>query len=231
MYTVKSTSADIAVGGDGRTVEAYASTFNNVDLQGDVIRKGAFQASVSRRFSGKLLKVFLEHRDAIGVPVEAPTEDDKGLWTISRIGKTAQAKRGLQMVKDGIIQHMSIGFNTLKSDIEKHDEAEVRAIKEVDLWEYSLVVFPANELASITGVKSLEDPGDLSVEELKEAMRLRLASAEKMFRDGGARGETSHLKDSELAEIVGAKAALQDLAAMLEAYSIVNDLRRAAAHA
>jgi HK97 family phage prohead protease len=47
-------------------------------------------------------------------------------------------------MKDGVVDELSIGFNTIKEDWDK--EAQVRRhIKEIKLWEFSPVTFAAND--------------------------------------------------------------------------------------
>src|SRR5690554_487463 len=67
--------------------------------------------------------------------------------------KTRQGDEALELAKEGIIDSMSIGY--MVNDSEYKDDG-VRLIKELSLMEYSLVTWPMNEAAVITGVKSLE---------------------------------------------------------------------------
>jgi hypothetical protein len=55
----------------------------------------------------------------------------------------------------GAIKGLSIGYNTI--DYEYNNETKIRTLKEVELWEISLVTFPANVNATITGIKAFEE--------------------------------------------------------------------------
>ena len=58
-------------------------------------------------------------------------------------------------IREGILKELSVGFQTM---IATYDETtDIRTIKEVKLWEVSLVTIAANELAVITSIKSLEE--------------------------------------------------------------------------
>ena len=128
--------------------KAYASVFNNVDSYGDVVIKGAFQKSLT----DKMPKLLLQHNplDPIGV-VKSAYEDENGLVVEGVISNTTKGKDVLELLRDGALDSMSIGFYTVKAQEEKSGK---RLLQEVDLLEVSFVTFPANELAKIQTVKS-----------------------------------------------------------------------------
>lgn len=134
------------------TFEGYASVFDNVDSYRDVVEKGAFNKTIQE---SKRVKILWQHDPMypIGKPL-AMSEDSKGLHVKGKISETDLGKNALILMKDGVIDELSIGFNTVKDEWDK--KANVRRIKEVKLWEFSLVTFAANEAATITGVKSVE---------------------------------------------------------------------------
>jgi HK97 family phage prohead protease len=137
--------------------EGLASTFGNVDLVDDVVDKGAFENSLVTRMP----KVLWQHDTAepIGMP-EQIRETEQGLFLKGKLPKddTFVTGRVIPQLKIGSISSMSIGF-TVK-DFEVEDG--IRHLKEVDLFEISLVTFPANTKAEVTGFKSI------TVDDLKE---------------------------------------------------------------
>lgn len=129
--------------------EGYASVFRNVDSYRDVIEPGAFTKTIQEN---KRVKVLWQH-DAwqpIGKPIEM-VEDNHGLYVKAKLAQTERGKEAYQLIKEGVIDELSIGFNTIKDEWD--NEKNVRLIKEVKLWEFSPVTFAANEQAMITGVK------------------------------------------------------------------------------
>ena len=136
-----------------RTFEGYAATFDK-DLVDDIIHQGAFQKSINEAFPANRIKVLWQHDEPIGIPIEMK-EDTYGLWVKAKVSKTALGDEALELMKDGVIDRMSIGFRIPigKSEI---DDYGVRHIKEVQLMEFSAVTFPANEGAIITAVKDIE---------------------------------------------------------------------------
>jgi uncharacterized protein len=134
------------------TFEGYGSIFGNVDSHRDIVEKGAFTKTINEN---KRIKLLYQHNPLmpIGRPI-AMSEDSKGLYIKGRISPTDEGKRAYTLMKDGVLDELSIGYNTVKDDWDS--KANVRHIKEVKLWEVSLVTFASNELANVTGVKSVE---------------------------------------------------------------------------
>jgi HK97 family phage prohead protease len=165
---------------ENRTFMGYASTFGNVDEVGDVIERGAFKKSIKERGpkGSNQIKVLWQHNEPLGIPLEM-YEDEKGLYVEGKVSKTRLGDEALELMKDGVVDKMSIGFSIPKGKMLWDDQTGTRKIKEVKLFEFSPVTFPANEQASITGMKSLEgklallqDGVELKEEELLELRQL-----------------------------------------------------------
>ena len=138
---------------DDYTFEGYASVFGNEDSHKDIIEPGAFKKTIKENKTR--MKVLWQH--LFHVPIGLPKhveEDSKGLYVKAKISETSQGKDAVILMKDGVINELSIGFNTLKELYDK--VANVRKIKEVRLWEFSPVTWGSNDLAKITGTKSIE---------------------------------------------------------------------------
>lgn len=150
----KAAPAEFKVAGDGRTVEGYCSTFGNIDAVGDIVMPGAYKRTLDHRMGR--IKVLRDHEHPIGKPIEA-YEDSKGLYTRSYISDTQLGNETLTLLKDGVLDRMSIGYEPVVKDHGKHEGKDVRFLKEIKLYEWSIVTFPANESAAVTGVKALED--------------------------------------------------------------------------
>jgi HK97 family phage prohead protease len=146
------------------TFTGFASTFGNIDNDGDIIAKGAFNESLA---SGKVVKMLWQHdtREVIGKFVEFQ-ETDQGLAVKGKLTMGVnRAREAFHLLKDGALD-MSVGFKLLDSDF---NESGNRVIKSADLMEVSLVTFPANNQAKIFSVKSIDNERDL----------------EKLLRDAG----------------------------------------------
>lgn len=143
-----------AVGEDG-VVEGYGSVFNVEDSYADVIEAGAFLKSLAAHKKAGTMPAMLWQHSAlapIGVWSEMK-EDSKGLWIKGQLClDTVQGKEAYALLKMGAITGMSIGFASKNWNYDR--ETDVRTLTEIELWEVSLVTFPANEKARVTQVKS-----------------------------------------------------------------------------
>jgi len=135
--------------------EGYASTFGNVDLVGDIVEKGAFKKTIQERLPKNLIKVLWQHYDPMGVPKHME-EDSKGLYVVAKVSKTRENEDRLQLMKDGVVDRLSIGYDVVKREVDDSAKDRTVRLKELKLYEFSPVTFPANEEAVITGVKGRE---------------------------------------------------------------------------
>jgi HK97 family phage prohead protease len=133
-------------------VTGYFSSFDNMDSDGDVIRKGAFTKTIQENF--QRVRHLLDHdaTKAVG-KILSLNEDNKGLYYESKAGRHTLGRDFLLMVEDGLINEHSIGFVTIKQKKMGH----YNEISEVKLYEgSSLQGWGANEMTPITGMKSYE---------------------------------------------------------------------------
>jgi uncharacterized protein len=131
----------------------YASVFNVEDNHNDIILSGAFGNSLSKKHYGKDIKLLWQHKteEPIGVFTKI-VEDDLGLYVEGRLLLDVQrASEAYALLKSGAVKGLSIGFIVKQYD--RNDDG-ARIIHEADLWEISLVTFPANEQAQVTSLKS-----------------------------------------------------------------------------
>ena len=138
----------------GWSCSGYCSTFGNVDHVGDVVMRGAFDASLAAWKGGTQKIRFLNaHRQdqVLGKPTDFRT-DDNGLLGTFKISQTTLGQDIHTLLKDGALDSFSIGY--LPTEVE-FDDVGVRKLMAIDLMEVSVVAIPANDKASITAVKGL----------------------------------------------------------------------------
>lgn len=170
---------------DDNILVGYASTFGNVDLGGDVVVKGAFAKSVETiNAKGGGIPLLADHvastASVLGTIYEA-REDDKGLVIKARISKAPSAQDTAVKLREGHLSKMSIGYETMDEAFEDKDGQRVRLLKEVKLWETSVVVFPMNPKADIAYVKSIVDGVfDAIPEAERKGLLQRLVDAEHL---------------------------------------------------
>lgn len=160
-------------------LEGLASTFGSIDRTGDIIAKGAFANSLTRR-----MPVLLNQHDMeqpIGV-IDRADEVEEGLFIKARMPKANDTVRNLlPLLKMGALKSFSIGFNVDDSDTTPDG---TRTLKEIDLWEVSIVTIPANPDAKITGVKKLDTDEKMVDAEMAESINTR-KEFEQLLKDTG----------------------------------------------
>jgi uncharacterized protein len=190
--------------GEEGTIEGYASVFDVVDSYKDVIAPGAFKRTLAAwQASGRMLPVLWQHDEynPIGVTMSA-MEDEHGLAVKAQlITEVQQARDAYALAKAGALGGMSIGFSIPNKAADGNpavvydDERQVQIIREVRLWEYSLVTFPANEAATINQVKAaataLENASEAFTLHYRETifllreMRSLIEATQRSARNGG----------------------------------------------
>jgi len=150
--------------------EGYGAVFGNVDAYGDVIEPGAFSQYLSDAQNEKQAwpAMLLQH-GGYGMTAEDMmpagvwtdlAEDGKGLksaGTLADIQKARDAYALMKMKPRPAIDGLSIGFYVKEFEPRSKPEDPRRRLKRTDLVEISLVSFPANGKARVSGVKSIGD--------------------------------------------------------------------------
>ena len=149
--------------GEG-TFRGRASVFGNVDLVGDVIEPGAFRDAIRQR--GDSVVLLNQHNPADAIGRVSLEERADGLHVRGQLVLGLKsAQEAWIRLKSGIVDGLSIGFRVAKS----RTKSGVRHITAINLWEVSLVTFPANPRARVTAVKS--DDVATSIRQLLGTMR------------------------------------------------------------
>ncbi len=159
-------------GSEAGLFEGLASTFGNQDLVGDVIEPGAFARSLAAPGRIKMLWQH-EARAPIGVWDEI-AETGQGLSVKGRLVlEVQQARETLALLKAGAVDALSIGFSVPKGGAVFDRDKGLRRIRNVELWEVSVVTFPANPKARVDRIKSLLGGGRLPSERDFERFLMR----------------------------------------------------------
>ena len=158
--------------------EAYVSVFGNTDSYGDIVEKGAFTRTLSEwAEKGNTIPVLWGHD--MGNPfsniggVLSAEEDDYGLKVTAQLDlDNPTAAQVYRLAKGRRTTSCSFAYSV--RDGAKDDDGY--HLKDLDLYEVSIVQVPANELAEITAVKS-------AVEALAKAGRVLSAKNEQSLRE------------------------------------------------
>ncbi len=136
-------------------ISGYASFFDVIDHHQDRVAKGAFTKTLRAwRLLGRMPKMLWQHdpKRPLGVWTHLH-ENDRGLYVEGRLVLgVKQADEAYLLLKEGVIDGLSIGFRTLSATRDKTSKA--RILLDIDLIEISLVTFGANARATVRQVKT-----------------------------------------------------------------------------
>lgn len=134
--------------GDGRTLVGYAAVFDSPSEPlpfTEYVKRGAFTKTIK---DGADVRLLIDHE---GVPLARTKsgtltleEDDRGLKVMADLDPAnPDAARVMSAMKRGDLSQMSFAFRTIKDHWS--DDRTVRELKEVQLFDVSVVTFPAYE--------------------------------------------------------------------------------------
>ena len=182
-------------------VTGYASIFNNMDSDNEIVVPGAFSKTLAERGPGSAkprIKHLWQHDSwqPIGIPLVLK-EDEKGLYFETAFGKDSFSQDKLQQHIDKIITELSIGYNVVRSeDIRDSDtgESESRKLIELKLWEYSSVTWGANSLTEVISAKG-------EVVDIQANLTRRLDALNRGLKNGKYTDETCEQFEVEIEKI------------------------------
>jgi HK97 family phage prohead protease len=157
-------SIKFAQGGTQGIFEGYASVFGVVDSDGDIIEPGAFANALKTQ--SRAVAMFFNHRRN-EIPVGKwlnLAEDSAGLLVRGELTPGNPQSDALKAAMiHGTVGGMSVGFSATKDDISTI--ATGYSFKNVSrLTEISICTFPANEQATVSGLKSMD-----AIESIRDA--------------------------------------------------------------
>ena len=196
--------------GDFGEMEGFAATFGNVDLQDEMIRKGAFVKSIQEQVPAGNVPMMLKHfafggdiMDMVGLVMDAE-EDDFGLFFRGEFDGDDLSQEIRQKVVDKRIKKTSVGFQMISWEFMTIAGRTILVHTEAKFLEVTLTLRPANPFAAITSAKSMDEVRDEMIEMMKllhvEPEQLTPDTAKKLLVDhaggldnaktfcGGARG-------------------------------------------
>jgi HK97 family phage prohead protease len=129
--------------------EGLLSPYGNVDDGGDVVEPGAYTKTINDH--GAKVPLLWQHRSSEPIGSLMLSDSPEGLRCAGQLLMSLpEAQKAYQCIKAGIVSGLSIGFQAVKDSVEKG----VRHLKEIRLYEGSIVTFPMNEAAQISSVKA-----------------------------------------------------------------------------
>ena len=208
--TAKIKSADTVEGLAEGQIIAYASVFDNVDSYGDIVRKGAFEATLKEwADSGAPIPLLFGHRlddpdYNIGAVIKAE-EDDRGLKIVAQLDVDApKAAQVYRLVKGGRIRELSFAFDVLDYTVADG----IRELTELKLYECSIVPIGANPETEIVAVKAAVEAFRAGMLDSKAGREIAQANELKLREVSDSMKSGASLIDDLLSSInPGAKSA------------------------
>lgn len=183
-----------AAGDSSMEFEGYGSVFGNVDSYGDVVAPGAFAATLRDAKSSDIWPAMLSQHGGMGLTAQDMTpvgvyatldEDNIGLKVKGTLADTPRGQELYKLMKmkpRPAINGLSIGYTPVEWTVRSKPEEPRRTLKQVKLWEVSLVTFPANSKARVTDVKSAA-PSEIE-RLLRDALGLSRQEAKALMAEG-----------------------------------------------
>ena len=136
-----------------REFEGHGSIFGNEDLGGDIVMPGAFKRTLKQyQEKGDLPLMFWMHDPSrVAGKWTDMYEDGDGLRVKGVLADTPLGNEIRTLLQMDAVKGLSIGYRTLDDDYDKHGR---RLLKELELWEVSVVSLPMNPLAQVAHAKS-----------------------------------------------------------------------------
>lgn len=163
MPNIRTKTAEGAPSADGGSITGYASTWTREpDFYGDVVAKGAFAASIERiEAEGRTLPLLWNHdagdlKSYIGT-VTGLAEDEHGLLFTATFDSTPEAQRARELAMDGRLCKFSFAYDVIdQMEVELEDGRKANELRQLDVHEVSLVMYPANPDTSVVEVKGAD---------------------------------------------------------------------------
>lgn len=166
-----------------RVIEGYFAVFNSETE----LFPGAFEEIAPEAFDNTMnndVRALINHDTAyvLGRTKSDTLQlkvDSKGLWGSIKINENdTDAMNLYERVKRGDVDQCSFGFNIIKEDTEYRDDGTIKwTIREIDLYEVSVVTFPAYGETSVQArMKQKEQIEQRKLEKRKLELKERLNS-------------------------------------------------------
>lgn len=168
---------ELSFNSEGRTISGYAAIFNNKDKAGDILLKGCFAKSIQDRgpesqANDKIIMLWQhDMHEPIG-RISVLREDEKGLYFEAVIDDVERGNQAIKQLESGTLNQFSFGYSYVWEKCEYDNERDALLVKEVVLYEISVVSIGCNGETEYLGLKSEgSDPYEELKNEIESAMK------------------------------------------------------------
>ena len=154
-FNIKAENLDLV----SRKISGYAAIFNNVDKAKDMLIRGCFAKSINDRgpesqANDKIILLWMHDMDEPIGRITKLVEDERGLYFEAVIDEIPLGDRAIKQLESGTLNQFSFGYNYVWENSEWDNERDCFIVKEVVLYEISVVSIGCNGLTEYTGLKS-----------------------------------------------------------------------------
>ena len=186
------------IDGKKRMVKFYYAAWDNVDSDGDIIRKGATLKSIKERGpAGKgLIRHFVNHEfrsNPGALPVgllKEMGEDNTGAWAWSKIARTKSANDIYSLYEDGFINNHSFGFDSIPNKYKSTNTG-------IEFFEVKIY-----EVSTVTTLGANENTPTIEVKEKKGADLITPSIYESLFVEPQTKALKTKADLTELSKLI-----------------------------
>ena len=179
---------ELSYNGESRTISGYAAIFNNRDKAGDILLKGCFAKSIQDRgpesqANDKIIMLWQhDQHEPIG-RISVLIEDEKGLYFEAVIDDVERGNQAIKQLESGTLNQFSIGYSYVWEKCEYDQERDAFIVKEVVLYEISVVSIGCNGETEYLGLKSEStDPYEEMKNEIESVVKgLNIRKKEEIY--------------------------------------------------
>jgi HK97 family phage prohead protease len=168
---------ELSFNSESRTISGYAAIFNNKDKVGDILMKGCFAKSIQDRgpesqANDKIIMLWQhDMHEPIG-RISVLQEDEKGLYFEAVIDDVERGNQAIKQLESGTLNQFSFGYTYVWEKCEYDNEREALIVKEVVLYEISVVSIGCNGKTEYLGLKAEgEDPYERLKNEVESTVK------------------------------------------------------------
>ena len=211
----KTLAADVTVT-DAGDFQGYASTFANWDDVQERPVKGAFTPHLTDFLKDGFIAI---GHDWNGLPVATPTEayeDANGLFLKADFHSTQFAQDARTTVKERLDRGKSVKLSIGYAVLEDEYTQEGRLLKQIKLYEVSIVTVPANNRADMLAAKRmpLGDQSDAVLVAVKDFVHRYQSVATLRAKEGRALSSANRQRITDA--VGGLRTHAQELEALLQ---------------
>lgn len=160
---------DITINSESRRISGYGAVFGNKDKAGDILIKGCFSKSIQERgpqsnANDKIIHLWMHNMNEPVGKIVTLIEDDKGLYFEADIDDIDLGDREIKQLESGTLNQFSIGYSYVWDKVDYDSEKDAFIVKEVVLYEISVVSIGCNGETYYAGLKTAEEIEDKEIE-------------------------------------------------------------------